>query len=167
VEDTVGEALTEPNPAAIILGGVSVIYALTGVVTGAMALDPPDGNFTTVFQPVNEAFSVAGATAVDDALLTDSVNFLDDNLTMLIASERYQGAILAGDTVGAALQSSAYNTAQTNSLADAAAVSSDLANFSAELTSLGFQDEPYDGSGLAATQTYLNSVGSSDPFLTN
>ena len=77
-------ALSRAIPSRIMLGLISTTYALTGLVTGALALDPPDGNFTTVFQPTNHSVSIVGETAVDSALIADSTGYLDDTLSMLI-----------------------------------------------------------------------------------
>ena len=166
VEDTAAAA-GEGNPVAVVLGMVSTIYAITGVVTGALAADPPDGNFTSVFQPANDSFTVAGATTADDALMKDSIAFLDDTLSMLVASERFQGATLAGDTAGETLQTNAYDTAQAASLADSAAVSADLSAFQSELVSDGYSDESYGGGSLAAVRSEIATAGTSDPFLAN
>jgi hypothetical protein len=166
VEDT-AVATLEGNPLAAVLGLVSSVYALTGLVTGALALDPPDGNFTTVFQPTNHSYAIAGATGVDMALTRDSIDYLDATLSMLIASERFQGATLAGDTASATLQTNAYNAALSTSLADASAMASDLTAFQAELVSGGYSDVSIGGGSLAAVQSELASVGTSDAFLTN
>jgi len=166
VEDT-AVAAGEGNPVAAVLGTVSTIYGLTGVVTGALAADPPDGNYTSVFQPTNNAHTIAGATATDNALIADSINFLDDTLSMLVASERYQGAVLGGDSASATLQTNAFDAAQTASLADSAAMSSDLTAFQTELVSDGYTDQSYGSGSLAAVQSELATAGTSDPFLTN
>jgi Hint domain len=166
VEDT-AVATIEGNPVAVVLGLVSTIYSLTGVVTGALARDPPDGNYTTVFQPTNDSVTIAGETAVDSALIGDSIDYLDDTLSMLIASERFQGASLAGDTGSATLQTNAYNAAQAASLTDAAAMSSDLTAFQAELATDGYTDVAIGDGSLASEQSELASTGTSDAFLTN
>jgi hypothetical protein len=166
VEDT-AVATIEGNPLAVVLGLISTVYSLTGVVTGALARDPPDGNYTTVFQPTNDSLSIVGETAVDSALIADSVDYLDDTLSMLIDSERFQGATLAGDTASATLQTNAYNVAQANSLTDATAMSSDLTAFQAELVLDGVSDTAIGSGSLASVQAELASAGTSDAFITN
>ncbi len=168
VTDTIKGTVEEGgNPVPLILGGISSIYALTGVVTAALAMDPPDGDYTEVYQLPAFTYDVPNASAVDNAILHDSYNFLGDTLDMLVASERFQGATLAGDTASATLQTNAFNAAQAASLTDAAAVANDLTSFKAELVADGYTDQSYGGGTLASVQAELASAGTSDPFVTN
>jgi hypothetical protein len=168
VADTVAGALAEEAPAVLVLGGVSVIYALAALVTDRLAKDPADGNFETVLQPLSITFNIPNATPVDDAVLAASVKFLNDHLVALTSLERYQGATLAGQATDAALQEASYTSAFGQSQADAAALGADVGRFITELRSDGFSDESFNASAsLATTQAYIASAGLSDPFIRN
>lgn len=168
VTDTIVGTVEEGgNPVPLVLGGISALYALTGVVTAALAADPPDGDYTEVFQLPAFTYDVPNASSVDDAILHDSYDFLADTLDMLVASERYQGATLAGDTGNAASQTAAFDTAQAASQTDAAAVAADLPAFEAELVNDGYVDQGNSEGSLAAVQAEIATNGTNDPFIAN
>ena len=94
--DVIGGSI---NPAGLTLFTASVIDSLAAWVLQALANDPPDGNFTTVYQAPDWSFgTIAGVGTVANTLLTDSWTLLQDTANMLEAAERYQGAEYAGDT---------------------------------------------------------------------
>jgi hypothetical protein len=168
VGDSVAAALEEGvNPAALVLGACSVVYGLTGLVMNRLAADPPDADFTETYVKQNLNFTIPGATTVDTAVLTDSSNLLQDELAMLSAAERYQGAELAGDSVSQSMQEAAFNAALVQSKADQQALSANLPAFLQELNSLGISDADLSVNSLSDVQSYLQTAGLSDPFLTN
>ena len=108
---------------------------------------------------------VPNASATDNAIMRDSWNFLGDTLDMLVASERYQGATLAGDSANAMLQTDEFNAAQSASLTDAASVSSDLTAFQAELANDGYTEQSSNDGSLAAVQAEIANNGTTDPYI--
>jgi Hint domain len=168
VTDTIVGTVEEGgNPVPLVLGGISALYALTGVVTAALAADPPDGDYTEVYQLPAFTYHVPNGSTADNAILHDSYDFLADTLDTLVASERYQGASLAGDTGSAASQTDAFDIAQTASQKDAASVSADLTAFQAELMNDGDTDQGNSDGSLAAVQSEIATSGTTDPFLAN
>ena len=103
------EGLTKNNVPFLALNADHLIFSAAALVANLQADDPPDQNFTTVEPPQPLSFATTGNPQVDK-VLADYLTFISLMAATLHAGERWQGAVLAGDEVSAALQESAYQT---------------------------------------------------------
>ena len=171
VQNALEDLSPSPNPIAITLNTAAAIDNNVAKLCKWLAQDPPDGNFTTVYQAPNYTFSdsnIPGASATDITFLNDSWALLQDVSNALVASERYQGAEYAGDTASQALQNTAFNNAIAAYNAQRQVVSTDLNAILTELQHSVSDINLTNDSSTANLLTYLNGLQNpltSDPFL--
>jgi len=152
-----------------------VAVAITGAFAGYMseiqqkiADDPPDANYTVVSVYSNDATSVGiGANGQFDGLLTATASkmtrCLEAHQFALKAMERYQGAVLAGDTFYANLQYDAMNSFFADSESCGENVGINLVQIADFLAQLGASDIPYSPQDLLSARDML--INSGDPEL--
>jgi hypothetical protein len=128
------------------------------ILEARMALDPPDRNFTTVQPPASLSMPSTGDATVD-AIVRDYLAVMSLDGAVLHANERYEGAMIAGDTASAALQQNAFNTYSAQ-LASAKAVAAQddvtLANY---LPPLNVNSYPGGANAIAASINAVCSQG--------
>jgi hypothetical protein len=164
------EASPGLNPIGITCSTASAICGLAAKLCELLAADPPDGNFTTVYQAPSWTFgSIAGAGTAANTLITDSWQLFQDAANALMASERFQGAEYAGDTTSEALQNTAFNNALNAYNTQKQTVSTDLTTYFTQLQNSGTSDVNLSSdTSLASLQTYLKGLANpltGDPFL--
>jgi hypothetical protein len=151
------------------LSTAAAIDKMTAQLCKLLAKDPPDGNFTTVYQAPNWSFgTIAGGSTVANSFLTDSWKMFQDAANMLEASQRYQGAEYAGDTASQTLQINAFNTALSGYTSEKQAVSTDLQAYLTELQGSVSDVNLATDSSLANLQVYLGGLANpltNDSFL--
>ncbi len=112
VDTIIKETTGLNNPAGLTLKIAGAIDGLSAAALKALARDPADGNYTSVFQAPDWPFgTLPGLTTAEQSLLVDSWSLMKNTLNMLAACERYQGAAVAGDAVALALQRDAFDAA--------------------------------------------------------
>lgn len=148
------------NPISLTLTIASIIDSGAAFFLKQLAEDPPSHEFTTVYQAPDWSFgAIAGVSAAGNALLQDAWKLLQAAANALAASERYQGAQLAGDSASEALQEAAFNGALDAYQTQRQALSHDLRAFLVELQET-VSDFDLTGASFEGARDYLASLDS-------
>lgn len=152
--------LANLNPISLTLTVAGIIDTMAAILCKKLAEDPPSGEFTTVFEVPDWPFGdIAGVSAAGNTLLVESWELLQAVANALAASERYQGAVLAGDTASQALQETAFNTALDAYEAQRGVVSAHLDMYLAELQQSVSDIVLADSDAFTNLQNYLQGLG--------
>lgn len=168
---TVASALEESpglNPIGVTLGIASAIDRTTAKLLRVLADDPPEGNYNSVYQAPDWSFgNIAGVSAAGNALVRTSWKLFQDAANALSASERYQGAVLAGDVSAQSGQSAAFNAAIDAYAADKQLASAALKAYLDEIRASIQDINLATDQSLQHLQAYLQGLASvtADPLL--
>jgi hypothetical protein len=122
--------LAEGNTLGAGLGILSLAFDGIGILANVVSGDPPDPNFLTVATltpPVFNTSTITDPTVLILIRITQDLDAYEAAVALAVtASERYQGAVLAGNKDAAALQYEAFQTEQGIIEQTAAIASADL-----------------------------------------
>jgi len=157
------------NPIGVTLSVAGAITSLGGKVVKVLANDPPDANYTEVFQMPDWSFgAIPGASAAANKFVMDSWTLLQDATNALAASERYQGAELAGDAPSQNLQDAAFNTAFGAYVSQKQVFTADIQALLPEVEKSISDVNLAADTSLAAAQSYVAGLANpltDDPFI--
>jgi hypothetical protein len=151
------------NPIGMTLALAANIVSAAIRLLKALHDDPPDGNYSEIYQaPAWNFGDIPGASVAQNALVMGSWKVVQALANALAAVERYQGAELAGDAASQSLQEAATEAAIADFQQQRSQLALDVKTLLAELPDSLWAANLAGDTSLADAQAYL--AGLSDPL---